>query len=536
MIPGKKYTPEDVLKMAWRHKWILVANFVVLLAGSIVFARRMPDQFRSDTVILVVPQRVPENYVRSTVSGTIDDRLHYITQQVLSRARLERIIQDFNLYSDFRRVAIMEDVVEQMRKDIDVKISKGNSFQVGYVSDQPRRAMQVTERLASLFIDESLRDREVLSEGTNQFLESQLEDARRRLMEVEKRIEVYRRQHGNELPTQVESNLQAMNGAQLQFQALVDSIGRDRDRHLILERRAADLAAQQEPEAPTDSPVAAASGTLERPGASGTNAQQLDAARKLLKDLEVRLKPTHPDIKRVQRAIADLERKLETDASAVELGTATAGPEASPQAKASAAKREEAARQARVLKEELESLDRQITAKETQQTRLKDEIAEYQRRAEAAPARESELTELTRDYATIQSLYSSLLGKNEEAKISANLERREIGERFRVLEPARLPVRPFSPNRPRIMSVGGLLGLALGLGLAALIEYRDTTLKSDDDVVMSLALPVLALIPIMRSEAERRRLRRRKILLSMASAATLSVAVLFVVWKLKGGF
>src|SRR6185503_2219195 len=141
-------------------------------------------------------------------------------------------------------------------------------------------------------------------------------------------------------------------------------------------------------------------------------------------------------------------------------------------------------RQARVLKEELESLDSQIAAKETQQTRLKDQIAEYQRRAEAAPGRQSELTELTRDYATIQTLYSTLLGKNEEAKISANLERREIGERFRVLEPARLPVRPFSPNRPRIMSIGGLLGLALGLGLAALLEYRDTTLKSDDDVVM----------------------------------------------------
>jgi hypothetical protein len=128
------------------------------------------------------------------------------------------------------------------------------------------------------------------------------------------------------------------------------------------------------------------------------------------------------------------------------------------------------------------------------------------------------------------------LGKNEEAKISANLERREIGERFRVLEPPRLPVRPFSPNRPRIQAVGGALGLVLGIAIAALLEYRDTSLKTDDDVVMSLALPVLALIPMMRSEAERRRLRRRKILLSMASAATLSVAGLLVVWKLKGGF
>jgi polysaccharide biosynthesis transport protein len=190
----------------------------------------------------------------------------------------------------------------------------------------------------------------------------------------------------------------------------------------------------------------------------------------------------------------------------------------------------------RLVREELENLDRQITAKEAQEVHLKEVIAEYQRRVEASPTRESELSELTRDYTTIQALYSSLLTKNEDAKISANLERRQIGEQFRTLDAPRLPAKPFSPNRPRIIGLGALFGLAFGVATAALFEYRDTTLKTDEDVMTALALPVLALIPVMRSADERRRRRRRKILLSTASATiVLSMVGLLVFWKLKSG-
>ncbi len=532
MIPGKAYKPEDILQMAWRRKWFIVAPLILAAFGAEVYARRLPDRYRSETVILVVPQRVPESYVRSTITTRIGDRLPSITQQVLSRTRIERIIQDFELYPDLRSLGIMEDVVEQMRRDIDIQTARGDSFKIAYVSDQPRRAMQVTERLASLFIDESLKDREVLAEGTNQFLETQLEDARRRLIENEKKLEMYRREHGGELPTQVDSNLQAMNGAQLQLQALEDSVNRDRDRRLILERRAADLSAQEaDVSQPTETPVEL--GTVEQPGAQGgTHAQQLDAARKLLQDLELRLKPTHPDIKRVKRVIADLEKKAEADAAVVELAVDKGG-----KSRATAmSKRDDLVRQARQAREEIDNIDRQTAEKETQKAKLKTVIAEYQRRVEAAPTRQSDLVELTRDYTMLQSLYSGLLAKNEEAKISANLERRQIGEQFRVLDPPRLPARPFSPNRTRIVQLGAFFGVGFGLALAALLEYRDTTLKTDEDVITALALPVLALIPIMRSGAEQQRLRRRTLLISAVSAtAVLGGIVLFVVWKLKAG-
>ena len=236
------------------------------------WARTLPNLYHSETLILVVPQRVPESYVRSTVTTRIEDRLQSITQQILSRTRLERIIQDFNLYADERRTAIMEDIVERMRKEIEVQVVKGDAFRVGFTSDEARTAMRVTERLASLFIEENLRDREVLAEGTNQFLEAQLEDARRRLIENEKRLEDYRRQHSGELPTQLEANMQGQHNIEMQLQALLESVNRDRDRRLALERLLAD-ANTPDPVAPPPRP-----GTMSADGVADRRHRRRSAA------------------------------------------------------------------------------------------------------------------------------------------------------------------------------------------------------------------------------------------------------------------
>ncbi len=240
MIPGKQYTPEIVLEIVWRHKWRIILPFLVIATVASLITYRLPNLYRSDTLILVVPQRVPESYVRSTVTTRIEDRLQAISQQILSRTRLERIIQDFNLYADRRKTDLMEDVVDRMRKDIDLEVVKGDAFRISYTASEPRTAMRVTERLASFFIDESLRDREALAEGTNQFLESQLEEARRKLIENEKRLEEYRRKNDGQLPTQTDANMQGVHNSEMQLQALLDSLNRDRDRRQVLERLVAD--------------------------------------------------------------------------------------------------------------------------------------------------------------------------------------------------------------------------------------------------------------------------------------------------------
>src|SRR6185312_568776 len=224
MLPGRKYTPEDILHLLLEHRWLVIVPFVICLAGAVVVASRLPQRYKSDTLIMLVPQRVSENLVKPTVNeGDMDNRLLTISDQITSRSRLERLITDFDLYKNQRaRGMIMEDVVQQMRKDITVAIDgRGkDTFRVSYQSQDATTAFRVTERLASQFIEENLRDKANLSENTNQFLESQLADAKRRLQDQEKKLEEYRKAHAGELPTQLESNQQAVQSAQMQLQAV----------------------------------------------------------------------------------------------------------------------------------------------------------------------------------------------------------------------------------------------------------------------------------------------------------------------------
>ncbi|PYQ75402.1 MAG: hypothetical protein DMG01_18820 [Acidobacteria bacterium] len=461
-----------------------------------------------------MPQRIPESYVRSTVTSRIEDRLQSIGQQILSRTRLERIILDFDLYASDRRTAPMENVVEIMRRDIEVETVKGDAFKVTYVSGDPKAAMEVTNRLASLFIEENRRDREVLADGTNQFLESQLEDARRRLAEHEKKVQEYRQQYTGELPTQVQSNLQVIQNTQLQVQAIVESIDRDRDRRIVLERSIADASAADERTAAGTSPVEAQASPEE---------EELETARRALRELQARLTSEHPDVARAKRQLRELEAK------AAPAAPSAAAPAPQPQIRP--ARPTATAARIRNLQNEMQNIDRQIAYKEAEERRLRGVIATYQARVEAAPKRESELIELTRDYTTLQQLYTGLLAKREDSKIAANLERRQAGEQFRILDPARVPEQPFSPNRTRMNLMGAIAGLALGLGLVALLEYRDTTLRTDDDVLSTLNLPVLAVIPLLVTSVDDRRQKRRRWAAVAAAASVMVIGTAVVVWK-----
>ncbi len=516
MIPGKTYTPELILQIVWRRKWWILIPAVLIAGGVAAWTKRLPDTYRSETLIMVVPQRVPEEYVRSTVTESIGERLQTISQQILSRTRLERIIEDLNLYTERRKTQIMEDIVEEMRGDIAIQVVKGDTFRVGFSSEDPRTAMRVAERLASLFIDESLRDREVLAEGTNQFLEAQLEEARRKLVDNEKRLEEYRRKHDGQLPTQLEANMQGLHNIEMQIQALIDSANRDRDRHLVLERAIADATA-------VDSLPAPASLTPSNPNAPPTAAQQLTEARLELQALELRLKPEHPDVVRARRRVAELQQAADAEALAQPVS-----PENAPAQSAEALRRNRLDE----MKAELANLDRQIEYKTQKEQELRATLAAYQQRIEATPTRESELADLTRDYGTLQAAYQSLLAKKQDSQLAANLERRQIGEQFRILDAAHLPARPYSPNRPRFYGLGLVAGIGFGVALAALLEYLDRTMKTESDVRAALKVVVLATVPLIEMTNSGRR-SLKAIVATAAAAGVLAVAAAGAFWYLR---
>jgi polysaccharide chain length determinant protein (PEP-CTERM system associated) len=504
MLPGKRYTPETILRILWRRKWVLVTPLVLIGTTTAIVANRLPNRYRSETLVLIVPQQIPENYVQPTVSARLEERLASLNQQILNRTRLEQIIREFNLYPNERKTAIMEDIVDRMRtRDIGVQTTgaadrrarAAPTFRISYTGDDPRTAMRVTERLASLFIDESLRDRVTLAEGTNQFLDTQLVDARNRLVEQEKRLEAYREKHAGELPSQLSSNMQAVQNLQLQLQTLATSISQDRDRQLMLDR----LVAEAEAIAAVP-PVSATRGGEVDPS-SLTATQLLEIRRAELRNYETRMKPGHPDLERAKREVAELEKQV--DAEALQQPLSPGGDKGRPVALNQA----DAQRQSRVreMAAERDALPRRIAQKEKDLVRMRDMLGGYQSRIAAVPARETELVELTRDYETLRQSYTNLLAKSENARMSTNLERRQIGEQFRVLEPARLPERPVSPNRVQINTMGALGGLALGMGLLLFLEYRDRSMRTEADVRGALGLPVLAVIRTLGDAAERRR-------------------------------
>jgi len=511
MIPGLKYSPEDVLDAVLRRKWLLICPAIVFGLAALLITRSLPNLYRSETLILVVPQRVPESYIRSTVTNRIEDRLRSIGEQILSRSTLERIIVEFNLYPDQRKHRPMEDVVALMRSAIEVEPPiKDDTFRISYVSGDPVVAMKVVSRLASMFIDGNVDDRKNISARTDDFLESQLEDARERLKEHEKKLEEYRRRYLGQLPSQLQSNLQVIQVAQTQLQSLSESRDRDRDRRLVLERTLADLRADP----------GAVSTTADQ---SDRNTDPLDVARAELTDLEQRLKPTHPDVMAARRRVAQLEAER-ARAPRVEAGTRPAA--VSPPADTVPARR------LRDAQSEIDKLDRQIASKDAEAARLRGSITEYQRRVEAVPTRESEMAELTRDYDTLQKVYQSLLAKKEDSNIAANLEKQQIGEQFKVLDAPRAPERPFSPKRLQLTLMAIGVGLALGVALGALLEYRDTTLRTESQINEAFRIPVLAVLPFMESADEKRRRVGRIALTAAAGFVLVASVALGAAWRL----
>jgi protein tyrosine kinase modulator len=534
MLPGKKYKPEDFLWILWTRKWFVIIPTIVAAVGTFVWAWQLPNLYSSSTTILVIPQRVPESYVESTVTTSVAERLQTISSLIMSRTRLERIIEEFGLYPEERKTMIMEDIVELMKaRDINLSVQnprrqrhgETSHFSVSFKSPNPRTAMQVADRLSTMFVQENMVDRENLADSTSQFLDSQLADATRRLREHEAKVEEFKQRNSGQLPTQAQSNLQMVQMTQTQINNNNEAAAKERDRMHVLEGAIADATAA------ADQPLG---GGIDTPSGSGakqqtmTAAQALQAAQANLRALEQRFTPNHPDIGRAKREILELQARAAEEATRV---AAAGGDPARPTGSKTPGPANSRLTQNRM---EAEQLRKSLETRRAEDLRLQGVRASYRARLEMAPKLESELTELTRDYEILDGQYKDLLKKSEEAKLSVNLERRQIGEQFKVIDGARMPERPVSPNRVQLNLIGLLGGLAFGLAIVGLLEYRDTKLRTDDDVVISLALPVLAVIPAMVTHAEQLQRKRRKLILAVSTSLVVVLGVAaVVVWQLQ---
>jgi polysaccharide chain length determinant protein (PEP-CTERM system associated) len=518
---AKTHTLPEMAGAIVRRRWLILVPFAIGVAMAPYLAKYAPPRYRSEALIVVIPQQVPDDYVKSAVSQTLDQRLPGITDQILSRTKLQPIIEDLDLYRRERARMVMEDVVDRMRSDVSTSAVAKNldSFRISYVSDDAKKAQQVTERLVTLYINQDQTDREDHAEHTSAFLQTAVADAKGRMLEQERKVLDYKRSHTGEMPEQMQGNLQAIQSATFQLQALNESINHAQAERLFMGRQLADAEALPE----TSIPVPGAAPV--ELGVPLTTGQELELKKARRAVLLQRFTPQLPEIIRLDQEIAELAERLAREAP---VSSASARDNA-PVTPAEAAQR----RKISDLKGALARLDYQLEANGKEVTRLQKVIATYQAKVDAVPTRDAELVELNRDYSTLKATYESLRMKSEDSTLAANLERQKISEQFKLVDQASMPERPYNQRQRRLTMVSGAIaGLVLGLLVVGLLEFTDSSFRRSEDVVQTLSVPVLASIPVMRSERERRTKTLRSRAMDIGGAALLVTAMMvLVLWR-----
>lgn len=504
MVPGRRYNMRYVVRTFRRSWWMLLAPLMVTGSIAVVLARALPDVYYAQGLVRIVPPRVPENYVRNTVTLGVPERVAAARAQVLTPEKLNALVNEFDIYSTMRHRVPADAVLGWLRSSIRIQVVSADAFIVGYYGYSRTRVEKVAERLTAMMVEETAKQRASLTESQGQFLETELETARKRLEEQEAKVSEYRRRYQGQLPTQVEANLRLLQAASSELTTTEEALNRDRTQRDQLTREL-DTAAAAEPAAPPSelqlgepqqgNPMAAVP--------QGTPAQRLKAARALRVRLARRYTPEHPDMQLLDRDIAQLEMAVGNTAVVVDPnGVVTDAPTRAAQLRAT-----------------LKVLEGQIAAREATSKRLRDAMATYKARVDAVPEREAEWMKLTRDYNTLQGVYQSLLAKREESRIAASVDRQTVGEQINVIDKPRRPSAPVSPNRRGVALIGIGIGAAFGIGLLLLRELRDRTIRAEEEVLAALNLPVVGLVPRIVTPVERRELRRRRLLWSFAALA-----------------
>ena len=508
----KSFDVHDYIEIFLRRVWYILIPFVVVLAAATLYAFYLPKTYQATTLILVTPQKVPEAFVRSTATSRIEDRLQSIGQEIMSRTRLELVIQEFKLYSEEAKSLSQEEIVESMRKNIQVDIrGKEGYFTISYIGKDPKTVTMVTNKLASLFIEENLKLREQQAQGTSEFLSIELNATRTKLEEQEGAITRFKKQFMAELPEQREANLKILEQLQLQYQKISDNLKAAQDRKLIIQRQLSNMKTQLALGSFPENPIIEdrTAGTLEpelsllppsRQKTQGGYEAQLNQWRNLLSELESKYTERHPDIVRAQRQIADLEKRIEK-MNAQDAGENVSVSETSKKKKGEGKTETESDPFYKEMESQLVATEFEIKRLKEDDSKIKAKIAQFQARVENTPARELDMANLTRDYQNAKETYQSLLKKSQEAQQAENLERRQKGEQFKVIDPARVPEKPMQGKVLKILLFGLLLGMGSGFGMAFIREQMDRSFRDAGDLEAAMESKVLANIPRIQKKA-----------------------------------
>lgn len=509
---------DEYITIAFQRRWWIVLPIFVCWAAAWGVSWLLPATYESEATVLVERQKVPDQYVMPNVTADLQDRLQNITEQILSRTRLQAMIDYFHLYPRPRGLGALlksGDPVDLMRRDIEIHLVETpghpgdfSAFKIRYSAKSPEIAREVNDQLTSLFVSENVQTQRQLSENTTDFLESQLADARTKMEMQESQVAAFKARHAGELPSQLESNVQILAGLQSQLANTQHAIDAAKQQKIYLESLQQQYVSAQ-----------AGDGTMNETQALS---KELLDLRRRLQNLNSVYTEGHPDVVALRDQIAQTEKDLQEakaraasaqqtgkDPTAIDVGAVEYG---SPTAMMQ-------------IQSQLKANQMEIQNDEKHETDFESQIAAYQARLNLTPGTEQELTDISRGYEEARSNYNSLLQKQMQSQLATNLDQRQQGEQFRIIDPPTLPAKPSAPDRLTISLAGLCMGVFCGLCLAAILEVMDSRVRHEKDLDAIVPARILVALPRLSTPSENR-VHRAKFWIELGAATAMALVVI----------
>lgn len=475
---------QEILAIAKRRIWWILIPILLGPAAGYLISLKITPVFTSQAFVLVEQQQVPDTFVPSMVTDQLETRLLTMQEQILSRSRLQPLIEQLGLYRGEMGHASIDELVARLHKAIKVTPIKPDSsntlrgFYVAVDADNAHTAQQICTQVLSMFMEENLNARSKRAEDTTEFLAGQLNDAKRKLDDSDAKLADFKGKYIGRLPTDEQSNLQMLSTLSSRLDAVNEAIGQAQQQRVM---QASMLAQQTTANRPLNAGA-------ERPS---DVEKELSGARAQLAELESRYTGQHPDIVKLKNRIHVLETELEqfraerARKAPVESSAAAAAPDTAETAQLNAS---------------LRGIDETIKIKRAEQARLEQEIAGFQARIQLSPVVEEQFKGLTRDYESSLQFYNELLTKKTQSEMVRDLEQRREGEQFRVMDAPGLPTRPSFPDQQKFALFGLLAGFALGAALAAILEMKEQFIRTEKDVDAQIGISVLGVIQSLEAK------------------------------------
>ena len=509
-------TIRDYLDILRARKWLIISLVLVGLGVAATLCYVLPKEYRSSTVIVVEDQRIPDRYVQGMVVGAVSDRLNLIQQQVTSRTMLESIIKEYHLYTkstESMDSSAVEEAIARMRKSIRIETKGGGQMQLftlSFVHEVPETAQKVATALTSRFIEDQVRMREDFVHGATEFLDQQLESAKKSLEQKEERISAFKMRHMGELPGQLDANLRTLDRLQKDLAAVSETLQHATDRKLAIQKS---LNSYEAVRGPLEQELREQVGVL-RPspllgrasvGAVDPSVLRLRELERQLEAMSSTFKDSYPDVVQTRQEIARLKALIASKGKEVETLEVGHG-----DAIGSSRGAKEVPEPKPIPRQTVDPFIQELTAQRhdaevgidsmvERKKSLMVQVREYEARVERTPVLEQEMTGLLREYQNMEKNYQALHEKKLSAQVAEDMEKRRKGEQFHMLDVANLPQSPEKPEVLKIMLLGFLGGGGIGVGIAMMLSNINPVFRRQSDAEMLLGLPVLAGIPSFSS-------------------------------------